>query len=660
MKGFNLMPIIIAVAAIAMLAGTAPAQYWFQAGATTSENATFNTGVSVSIQTIYPQYPTSGSFGYWIGESLANNAFIQVGYEIPNETGYYPANCTQSGCAGKTLIAEGYPTWFWEYFPKGDNSSVFYGSVGPNDSVGANGTFNTYSFKAFGDTWNIYINGKEIGSVNLGTSNSGNNVPSALAEDAGTEINTAYMHPVEFRNLSYYKNGVLELSGSGYSYLGYGVGSLTSLKNLYGIAEVKPYVNYFEVGSGLPQPGNLTKLWSFGYYLKINSQYGNQASYKYSAYSNVNMSEPKYIYINNATREKFLRWQGAGAYSYSGPSNETTIFLGSNTTETAVWETQYLIRMNNPYNMSFGSGWYSENSTAFLGVRDKIFNISNTQRELFAGFSNGITYPNFSLVVKSPENITATWENQYFVNATSQVGSATGSGWYNENSTATISLKNLSQEINSSEMLEFYSWSNGQKNSTVSVNVTGNLTLTAEFVKAFKENLIALNVNGTVIDYNAISVNGVEYYNKTLFLPEGTNEINYVLYKNMQITPTAKTVMVYGPGTMNVTIPVYNIKINATDIFGRPISAKVSVKFENNTEENLTLNNSGAFTLYNVPYGNLTGEISYSGFKEKISSTYGSPIRISMVTMNLIILIIAIILLVASFWFAVQFVHAHK
>ncbi|MFI5412670.1 MAG: hypothetical protein ACHQX1_02155, partial [Candidatus Micrarchaeales archaeon] len=76
------------------------AQYWFQSGVQGDYRTSYNNGGSVAIQTIAPQQAVYGSLAYWIGETLSNGAFIQIGYQIPNESGYLPSNCSPSGCTG--------------------------------------------------------------------------------------------------------------------------------------------------------------------------------------------------------------------------------------------------------------------------------------------------------------------------------------------------------------------------------------------------------------------------------------------------------------------------------------------------------------------------------------------------------------------------------
>jgi hypothetical protein len=266
MRRYNLIIYTtFAMVAVLMLANTASAQYWFQSGVRGSNNAGFNNGAGISIQTI-SQSAVNGSLGFWIGEDLSNGAFIQVGYEITNSTGYYSSSCINS--TKSVYLQAGVPTWFWEYFGAGSNNNSFCGGIGPNGSAGPNGQFNTYTFKANGNVWDAYFNNQLIGSVNLGTGNSGPNPPSAFAEYADTNTDTYPLKNVTFKNMLFYINNISRLVPEGYATVSYGKGSLTALKNTYGVKEVGDFVNYFEVGSKIPTEVGATILCIWKHYRK--------------------------------------------------------------------------------------------------------------------------------------------------------------------------------------------------------------------------------------------------------------------------------------------------------------------------------------------------------------------------------------------------------
>ncbi len=382
-------------------ANIASAQYWFQTGVRGSDNASFNSGASVLIQTVKPQNISYGSFGYWIGENLNNGAFLQVGYIINNQSGYYPTNCTVSlGCTGNIYIQKGQPSWFWEYFPANYNGNKFYGMLGGNDTAGANGSFNDYSFIADGNTWNIYMNEVPIGSVNLGTSSSGANPPTAFSEYADGENNSVFMPTVRFRNLMFYKGGKFYLVPEGYAYTGYGKGSETSLSNNYGVNEIGNFVDYFETGSDVPSVPSLTPLWQIGYSIKVVSDYGNISRYSnYSAYATTGISAPEYVNISNGVREKFAGWKGIGDGSYTGYSRSASISMDSNITETASWTRQYYVNATTPYGSVNGSGWYDDGANAIVSLSKSYIQENSTFRTAFSEWSNGNSSAAFNFTV---------------------------------------------------------------------------------------------------------------------------------------------------------------------------------------------------------------------------------------------------------------------
>lgn len=640
---------------IFLLLGTANAQYWFQSGVRSSQNYSFNSGASVNIETVYPQQLQYGSFGFWVGEILSNGAFIQVGYEIPNQSGYYPTGCSPSAaCTGKVIVKKGQPSWFWEYFPAGDNSNKFYGSVGPNDSVGPDGAFNTYSFKYSNGAWNIYLNAELIGSVALGTSNSSQNVPTVFGEYANSNNNNTYMEPVTFSNLTVYKNGIPEKVSTGYSYIGYGTGSLQNLRNGYGVKEVSPYVNVFEVGSGLPTPANFTTLWSYGYYLKVNSEYGYNGTAQYFPYTNFNLSEPEYVYLSNNTREHFIGWQGSGIGSYTGISNSTKIKISSNITETAIWQTQYLLNASSSFGNVTGSGWYTNGTIATINISPLNISAGPGSRYHFYGFENISAEPKISISVTRPMNITALWKKQYLISGTTPYGNVTGSGWYNSNATAYISLSKTSQMINATAEKIFVSWGNISDNSTIKINATESYNLTAIFGTAFKETLVPKSESGHILKPSLFYFNGKPYKNLTLFMLEGNDKIGQFDIDDVNVTPINSSLYISAPGNINVILPVYNVTVYARNIFGAPISGAIEARFQNGTVLQKHLNSNGSIVFADVPYGNVSGDIAYSGFTIKFDSSYSNKVKVEMVTPAIIIAIIAVTIAIATLWFYLQ------
>ena len=632
MRKFNLILLLLVVQAFVGLASASSAQlYWFQTGARASNQAAQNNGTSVYIETVEPQTITYGSMAFWVGEDLSNGAFVQEGYEISNQSGYYPTNCTLAGCSSRVFLSAGTPAWFWEYFPSGYSGDKFLGGIGQNGSAGENGEYNNYTLYSNGDVWNFLFNGDKIGSVDLGASSSGSYPPTAFAEYAGALDNMTYMNPVVFENLSFIRNGALIMVPEAYSYKGYGKGSSTTLANPYNISEVEPYSNRFIVGSGIKNGGQL--LWNNSAALDIESRFANISSIKfYSLYSEVAINAPKFYYINNTARAVFQGWKGAGYGSYTGNSTSFGFSILGNVTEEALWRVQYFVNASSEYGNATGSGWYYNGSVANISI-PSTYGFGNYTRAVFQGW-NGVGYgsytgnsTSFSLKASAPIVEKPIWKVQYFVNASSEYGNATGSGWYYNGSVANISVGKYYLEGNGIAK-EFDSWSGKYYKNDVSLNVASPIRLDAEFGNAYLVHLIALNGYNAPINVSIIEVNG-KGYNSSPYLPAGDNLVQYAVYKGSEIG-IEKTINVTGPSSFNFTLPVYNLSIYVRSYFDFPVSGDANLVFSNGTSHNFTINKSGTLNLENVPFGFVKGTIQHEGMRLTFNDSSGANIYLNI------------------------------
>jgi hypothetical protein len=625
MRGFNWIKILL-FASLVMLAAAncAGAQYWFQSGVVGSGRSNFNNGTSASIQTIW-QNVSNGSFGFWVGENLENDAFVQVGYQVINESGYYPEACGPSGCNGSVLLTAGEPAWFWEYFPANYNGGNFYGGIGSDGSAGANGTFNNYSFRSNGDVWTAYFNNQSIGSVNLNAPGSGVNTPTAVGELAGTDTNTQPMKKVVFRNLKFYSGSNSSLVPTGIGYVSYGKSSSTTLINLYGVEEVGNKVNYFEVGSGLPQ-NNRDVLWNMGYQLSVVSEYGNLSDVEnYSAYSTTLLHAPMVVSISNGTRAIFLGWKGSGAGSYTGSRSSASVEMYSNIVETAMWKVQYYIGTNSTYPYPVGgAGWYDANSTAHLSAGPSIIGMGNSTRSVFVQWSNGADKNSTAMTVVAPETLTVLWSKQYMVNATTPYGTVAGTGWYDDNSVAVLQLNGTATPAIGGVRTGFYGWSDGYGNSTVRLLVTSPISISAIFKKQY---LMTLNPEDAYGD----AIAGVDYYNvngtnssaSSLYLFANMSyTVDYMHYKGVSV-PLNYMFDTNAPKTVSFGAPVYNIRISAVSALETPVNASINVTFGNGTRLVSYLGSGGQIDFDDVPYGSVNGEVSYDGVSKSLALSGG-------------------------------------
>jgi len=647
MRKYNLLcHTTFCIFAVLILANLASAQYWLQSGVRGSNDAAFNNGAGVLIQTVY-QNSTNGSLGFWVGESLSNGAFIQVGYEITNATGYYSSSCVNS--TKDVFVRAGVPTWFWEYFTSGNNNDAFCGGIGPNGSAGANGTFNNYSFRSVGDTWYAYFNGDPIGSVNLGTSNSGPNPPSAFAEYADTNSDKWPLSDIKFKNLFSYMGNITRLSPEGYSVISYGKGSETALPNDYGVEEFGNFANYFVIGSGIPTSGSSSLLWRIGYNLVIYSQYGNlTGGGDYIAYSTAQLNAPSVVNVSSGVREVFAGWSGRGSGSYTGNNTAPSVFMDANITETAMWKRQYYLNASTQYGAVSGAGWYYANTTATVGLSQGIVTIGSGSRVVFSQWSNNVSINKTVVFLSGPESIHPIWTTQYYVDATTPYGNTTGVGWYDSGSSANISITKSIIPINGTERLAFEQWSNGELESSIHLFVNSPITISAQFEREYLVRFLPENSDGQQLSnvsyYNVSS----RLFNSTAFLfSNKTYSIEYMRYKGVDVAVNHHF-RVMAPTNLTFSAPVYNVTVVTQSVFGTPVNASVNVTFKNKTVLNTYTGGNGTLVFHNVPLGYVFGYAEYFGIRQSINLGNGTGINLTFVDQSLVAFIVGGILLIVA------------
>ena len=647
--------ILFLLIAVPLSASQSSQIYWFQTGVRAANSAAFNNGTSIYIQTVYPQNISYGSMAFWVGEDLSNGAFIQEGYEVNNRSGYYPTNCTLSGCSAREYISKGIPVWFWEYFPGGYSGDSFLGFIGPNNSVGQNGSYNNYTFYSSGSEWHFLFNGNTIGKINLGTGTSGANPVTAFGEYADAMDNKSYMVPVAFKDLQVLKNGTFSAVAKAYAYKGYGKGSAMTLNNPYNISEITPYANYFRVGSGIPNMQGL--LWNTSAIVSINSRYANLTTHNtYTLFSKINIAAPKIFYINDTARAIFLGWSGKGNGSYTGNATSFNLEIYNNVSETAEWEVQYLVNVTSEYGNSSGSGWYPAGSVANISYKPHIY-INSTTREALLGWSgkgNGSYTGNatsFNVRVDGPIDENAKWKVQYLVNVTSEYGNSSGSGWYSAGSVANISAPQYYSV--GGDIYEFQSWSGTYDTSDTSFNVAYPVNLHAVFERAYRTKLEALDGYGSKINVMGFEIGG-KFYNTSPYLTVGQHLVDYALYKNSKLS-ISNTINVTSNSTFYFNLPVYNISIYVRSYFGTPATGIAELAFSNGTHITVPLNESGEVKLKNVPFGFVEGTIQHDGMSFSFNDSTGNDIYVNVPDAILYIVItIGMLMAIVSYFIGVK------
>ena len=203
----------------------------------------------------------------------------------------------------------------------------------------------------------------------------------------------------------------------------------------------------------------------------LSLRLGYAASYEISVAQDVSISE--------GSRIHFLGWEDGP------PSSVRVTRLSSNTTLRASHVRQHFVDVDSRARAlgATGGGWHDEGTTAMVFVKEIVI-IADGTRAVFAGWTGDLTHPeaSISFVVDSPKSLTATWKLQHLIAVSSQHGSPTGEGWYDEGSTARVSVEDT-LPVSEGTQLKFVEW-RGDLTSTsaiLSFTVDGPKSLSASW-----------------------------------------------------------------------------------------------------------------------------------------------------------------------------------
>ncbi len=602
-------------------------QYWFQSGVIANSSQYQNTGISVQIQTL-AQHITNGSMAFWVGETLENGAFIQVGYAVQSQTGYYPNDCTVNACSSQVYMNANTPYAFFEYFYNTSAENSFYGTFS-NASLGNNNTFNNYSAVYDGGVWDFYINGKKFGSADVGSGTSGPQPPYSVGEYANATNNSTFMSPVKMKNFSVVVGGRMVHVPAAYSYVGYGVNSSHSEINDYGVAEVRNVSDYFIVGSGINRPVNGTYLWDSGYELNLSSAFGNSSVTEYTFGSRVGISEPSVVNISNGARAVFEGWDGSGIGSYTGNASSANISMYGDVNERAVWQIQYFLNLSTDFGAASGSGWYDKGSIAHISVNNATIYMSKGSRYVFEGWAGSGSDLNGNYVLVNESLVlSALWKKEYLLSLTSRYGQVYGGGWYANGTVARfgINFTNITNSRNS--ITGFYRWSNGYAYMQGDLIMNRSYNITAEFRPATYVTLKFLNENGKTVNASDITalIDNRSYTDaKYLFLGnntlEGVDFLGYWIPENISFNVSSS-------GEVNITLPLYQVSVKTSNFYGYPVNSTVELNFVNETSFRSYTGKNGTLAINNVIYGEAKGIAIYRNESIGFATAYGTGGRV--------------------------------
>ena len=141
---------------------------------------------------------------------------------------------------------------------------------------------------------------------------------------------------------------------------------------------------------------------------------------------------------DNGVKHYFKQW------SDGVTDNPRTVELYEDTELEAQYGTQYYVTVDTAYSTASGEGWYDEGETATISVAETQVDQGNDTRRIFQSWKlDGTvvsTDQSYSFTVNEPQAYTAEWKTQYYVRVYTDYSTASGEGWYDKGSVATISV----------------------------------------------------------------------------------------------------------------------------------------------------------------------------------------------------------------------------
>ena len=408
--------------------GKGSSVYNLQVGAFGDGGSIGNLGVQVEIRThTYTITAPALSDAFWVGDNLANGAFIQFGYELQVRGSY----CTylvvvvgHSSCQGPTTsVRDGDARWFWEFWPDiQDPTTYSFVMEQFGGSVGSEGSWHTYRITAVPQAgWNLELDGLLVALVNSPWVESSQPAYVVAEEVTSKPQASGNLGPVEFRNLAYYKNSAWR-----------GVKTLNAIANCgalnpycgvsipYGVSVEGP--NDILAGAGMKVRRDGEFLWGWltliitfptGGVVFVDGKNYDSGSIKLAVPPGFDsLSIEPIIPIGNGSRLRFDHWSDGSL------AINRTLRVTSDTSLEAVYVSQYELSVESQYPVT-GSGWYDVGSIANFSISSyPIFTNNSLGLLAFSGWydQNGTLITNLgsgSIIMNSSHVLTARWHADY-------------------------------------------------------------------------------------------------------------------------------------------------------------------------------------------------------------------------------------------------------
>ena len=163
----------------------------------------------------------------------------------------------------------------------------------------------------------------------------------------------------------------------------------------------------------MTRPYNLKADWKTQYYLNVQSPYAAVGAGWYDANVQAVISLSSPVAAGNGVRYLFVKWSG----DLSGANQSQSIIMSGPKLVSALWATQYELKIESDYGHPSGAGWYDPGTQATFGVDTLIIDTANDTRQVFTQWSGDATgnSQQGTVTMDGPKTIRADWRTQYLV-----------------------------------------------------------------------------------------------------------------------------------------------------------------------------------------------------------------------------------------------------
>ncbi|MEM3404322.1 MAG: WD40 repeat domain-containing protein [Nitrososphaeria archaeon] len=221
------------------------------------------------------------------------------------------------------------------------------------------------------------------------------------------------------------------------------------------------------------------------YFLIDTSPAGSDGWYEYG--TSVEITPLAISSYNSSTlRILFVRWEGIGTGSYTGASKNMAIKVVSPIKEEIVWKRQFKLDLfTNPPSINTSEFkilpqthgmWFDEGTKVSLTPPETILFEPN-KRYVFSYWRNesGISYTRtLSITMDKARTVNATFRIQYYLAVSTDVGTVSGTGWYNASEKVTFRVLDLEVQLSTGVRKKFVNWSGNISSSAATDQIIMN------------------------------------------------------------------------------------------------------------------------------------------------------------------------------------------